>query len=233
MAALNSFDYICTRGRQTFLSFAHCCSASAVIPLLPMATFTPSIRPNHGLPRTDLRLLPPSIPLWPYRTHQLSPRAQTISILSDQLYSQTISIPALLRASSFLLYPFTTLQPNFSKHFISWIFTFLLSALLISHAFAPYNAVGTITPSYRYFLAFIPYPQLLSILSRAPHALYPSFILRTKSLSHPPTAATCDYRYLKQSTSSNGSSFNITFILPPFPYPDHLIILPLPMFTLN
>ena len=34
------------------------------------------------------------------------------------------------------------------KHFISRTFTFLLSALLIPHASAPYNAVGTITPSY-------------------------------------------------------------------------------------
>ena len=43
---------------QSFLSFAHCRAASAVVPLLPKATFTPSIQPNLSLPRT--RLLNPS-----------------------------------------------------------------------------------------------------------------------------------------------------------------------------
>ena len=43
---------------QSFLSFAHCSAASAVIPLLPKATFTPSIQPNLSLPRT--RFLNPS-----------------------------------------------------------------------------------------------------------------------------------------------------------------------------
>ena len=50
-------------------------------------------------------------------------------------------------------------------------YTFLLSALLIPHASAPYNAVGTITPSYRY-LAFIPSPILQSTLFSAPYAQY-------------------------------------------------------------
>ena len=45
----------------------------------------------------------------------------------------------------------------------------------------------------------------LRTLFSAPQALYPLFILCTTSLSHPPSAATCDPRYLKQSTSSNGS----------------------------
>ena len=36
-----------------------------------------------------LRLLPPSTPFWPYGTHQFFPHAQTISILSDLLYSLT------------------------------------------------------------------------------------------------------------------------------------------------
>ena len=49
------------------------------------------------------------------------------------------------------------------------------------------------------------YPQTLFSAS---HALYPSFILCTPSLSHPPTAATCDPRDLKQSTSSIGEPFS-------------------------
>ena len=52
MAALNSLSYICTRALHAFRSFAHCRAASTVIPLLPNATFTPSIQPNLGLPRT-------------------------------------------------------------------------------------------------------------------------------------------------------------------------------------
>ena len=46
MAALDSFSYICTRALHAFQSFAHCRAASTVIPLLPNATFTPSIQPN-------------------------------------------------------------------------------------------------------------------------------------------------------------------------------------------
>ena len=49
MASWNSFNYICTRALHPF---AHCRAASTVIPLLPKATFTPTIQLNLGLPRT-------------------------------------------------------------------------------------------------------------------------------------------------------------------------------------
>ena len=52
MVALNSFSYICTRALHAFRSSAHCRAASTIIPLLPNATFTPSIQHNLGLPRT-------------------------------------------------------------------------------------------------------------------------------------------------------------------------------------
>ena len=52
MAAWNWFSYICTRALHSFRSYAHCRAASTVIPLLPKATFTPSIQPNLGLRRT-------------------------------------------------------------------------------------------------------------------------------------------------------------------------------------
>ena len=52
MAAWNSFSYICTRALYSFRSFTHWWAASNVIPLLPKATFTPSIQPNLGLPCT-------------------------------------------------------------------------------------------------------------------------------------------------------------------------------------
>ena len=49
----NSFSYIiCTRALHSFLSNAHYRAAFTVIPLLPKATFTPSIQPNLGLSRT-------------------------------------------------------------------------------------------------------------------------------------------------------------------------------------
>ena len=41
-----------TRALHSFLSLARRCVTSTVIPLLPKATFTPSIQPNLGLPRT-------------------------------------------------------------------------------------------------------------------------------------------------------------------------------------
>ena len=49
IAAWNSFSYICTMALHSFRSFAHWRAAS-IIPLLPKATFTPSIQPNLGLP---------------------------------------------------------------------------------------------------------------------------------------------------------------------------------------
>ena len=48
----------------------------------------------------------------------------------------------------------------------------------LTHASAPYNAVSTITHSYRHFLAFISNRLLLNKLFSAPQALYPSFIPR-------------------------------------------------------
>ena len=52
MAGWNSFSYICTSALYSFRSFSHWRASSAVIPLLPQATFTPSIQPTLGLPRT-------------------------------------------------------------------------------------------------------------------------------------------------------------------------------------
>ena len=126
-------------------------TASTVIPLLPKATFTP---PS------------PSTPFWPYDYHPFFPHDQTISIFSNLIYSLTQCqfqpSYAPLHSS---LYPFVTLQPNYIlKHFISRTFTFIFSAHLIPHAPAPYNAGGTITPSYRQFVAFIHGPQLFSTL---------------------------------------------------------------------
>ena len=61
----------------------------------------------------------------------------------------------------------------------------------------------------------------------------PLIHLCTASLSHPPSAATCNPRYLKQYTSSNSLLFSITCIQPPLAYLEHLITLLLQTFTLN
>ena len=52
MLAWNSFSYICTRALHFFRSFAHWRAASTAIPQLPKASFTSSMQPNLGLPRT-------------------------------------------------------------------------------------------------------------------------------------------------------------------------------------
>ena len=97
-----------------------------------------------------LHLLPPSTPFWPYGTHPFFPHDQNISILSDLLYSLTP-----FYSSSAHLFTFNSIHSWHSNQTSQTLhLTFLLSALLIPHASAPYKAVGTITPSYRHFLAF-------------------------------------------------------------------------------
>ena len=89
MAVWNSLSYICSRALHSFLSFAHCRAASTVIALLPKATFTPSIQPNLGLPRTHHPLTSAINTLLAIRYSSILPRTQTISILSDPLFSLT------------------------------------------------------------------------------------------------------------------------------------------------
>ena len=115
------------------------------------------------------------------------------------------------------------------KHFISRIFTFLLSAHLIPHVSALYNTFGTITTSHRhFFLCIYPNPLMRSTLFSIPHALYKPFILCTTYISHPPSAPTYDRRYLNWSHHVSHA-----FIRPLFPYLEHLITLLLPTFNLN
>ena len=167
MGAWNSFSYICTRTLHFFRSFAHWRAASTVIPLLPKATFTPSIQPNLGLPRTRPSLTSEINTVLAIRYSSiLSTCPNHLYTLWSTLLGNSLSIPALLSPTylSFLTLFIRDTPTKLLKHFISRTFTFLLSALLIPHAYAPYNAVGTITPSYRQFLAFIPNPLLLRTL---------------------------------------------------------------------
>ena len=111
MAAWNSFSYLWTRDLHAFLSFARCRAASTVIPLLPKPTSTPSIQPNLAVPRTRSPLPSAINTLLAIRYSPFFPRAQTISILSDLIYSLTHFLFKLFDAPLHSnLYPFVTLQ---------------------------------------------------------------------------------------------------------------------------
>ena len=65
----------------------------------------------------------------------------------------TRQLPLYTSSHTHLLIPNSILRDSptkLLKHFISRTFSFLLPALHIPHASAPYNAVGRITPSYRH-----------------------------------------------------------------------------------
>ena len=101
-----------------------------------------------------------------YFHHQRLLAIQFSSILStcpnhlNTLWSAllVLSIPVLLHTSLFVTVSICDTPTKCLKHFISRTFTVFLSALLIPHTVhtsALYNAIGTITPSYRHFFTFI------------------------------------------------------------------------------
>ena len=133
------------------------------------ATFTPSIQYNIGLLLTCRIHLPPlSTPFLPYRiyinSHHMSRPSQYSLIHSTcQLHFYSSS----LRTSSSLI---LSIRDTPTKH-PSQEYSFVLSSLLIPYASAPYNAVGTITLSFRHFFAFNHNPYYLVHFS-ALHTLY-------------------------------------------------------------
>ena len=102
MATWISIIYMCTKTLHSFLSFAHYRAASTVIPLLPKATFTPSIQPNLGLPRTRPSLTSAVDTLLAKRFSSiLCTCTNHLNILWSTL-ANSLPIPAHLRTSSFL-----------------------------------------------------------------------------------------------------------------------------------
>ena len=96
-------------------------------------------------------------------------------------------------------------------------------------------------PAYELRLSTPSYPLLLSspqdgqrrithYSTRNPQAL---FILFNTSVSHPPSAATSDLNYLKQSTFTNSSPLSLRAICPAFICLEHLITLLLPTIIRN
>ena len=150
-------SYICTEALHSFLSFGHCRAAYTVILLLPKATFTPSIQPMFGLPRTRPPLTSAINTLLAIRYSSiLSTCPNHLNTLWSALLANYFSIPALIRTSTFPTLSIRDTHTKLLKHFISRIFTLILSAFLIPHASGPNYADGTITPSYRQFFVFIP-----------------------------------------------------------------------------
>ena len=147
MAEWDSFSYICPRALHSFRSFMHWRAVYTVILLLPKATFTPSIQPNLGLlcTRPPLTSGINTLLAIPYSSI-LSTCPNLLDTLWSALLASSLSIPALIRISSFSTTAIRDTPTKHLKHFISRTFTFLLSALLIPHAFAPSNANGTINP---------------------------------------------------------------------------------------
>ena len=98
-------NYICSRALPSFLSFAHCRAASTVTPLLPTATFTPSIQPNLGPPRIHTLL---TSAVNNHFSHMLiqslyvSGSRGTISFLLSTRLADSLSISALLCSFWFL-----------------------------------------------------------------------------------------------------------------------------------
>ena len=104
----HSVTYVCTRtlhSFQSFQSFVHCRTSSTVIPLLLKATFTPSIQPNLGLPRTRPQLTEVGYEV--DLSSHLLPSGRTELIHSFHMPTTSHSLISL--------YTFVTLQPNFSN----------------------------------------------------------------------------------------------------------------------
>ena len=153
--------------------------------------------------------------------HSHSFRHQHLSSHSVLSHSLDVSKPSLYslihstrqhpayssqHTSSFLTLSIRDTPTKFLKHFISRIFTFVLSALLIRLCSAPrrwYNNYSFIQTRFRI------YPQS-AIAQHTFHQsprFYASFITCTTDLSHPPSSVTCHPMHLKQYTSFNCSPF--------------------------
>ena len=170
----------------------------------PRTIFTPSIQPNLCLPSTrpPLSSTINTLLAIPYTLHV---RAQTISILSDPLCSSTPFLYQLSYAPPHSqLYIFVTFQPNFSntssqEHSLSFCST----------SRTPMPLLRT-TPLVQLLIHIDTSSHLSPILYRSAHfpALPKLYTPHSFCVPHPFRNHTCDPRYFKQSTSSNGSPFN-------------------------
>ena len=139
--------------------------------------------------------LPPSTPNNPYSAQQVCPRVQTTSTLSDPLYTLTFfSIPALPQTTSCLTLSIRFTHTILFKHLILRTFTLLVSGTFHTPVSVPCSALVQLLPHKD---TFIPNPPFLDTDFSTPHELCFSFILCITSISHPPSATTCDIQILK------------------------------------
>ena len=134
--------------------FRHCRAASTVNPQLTKATYTPSMQPNLGLPRTRPPLTSAINTLLTIRySSTISTYPNQLITFWSALLANCLSIPALLWSYSFLTLSIRDTPTNLLKHLITRTLTFLLSALLIKHA----SAVYTIVYSYHNHACYFGY----------------------------------------------------------------------------
>ena len=117
----------------------------AAFSLLPKAIFTPSIQLNLGLP-----LQYPS-------SHTVHIHSLQLSLLRQLPFYCCSSTHHFIASS---IHSGHSHQISQTLHLRNIQFYFFLSTSY-AHACAPYIAVGTITPSYKHFFAFIFNPLLL------------------------------------------------------------------------
>ena len=184
-----SLTYI--KAPRLFLSFPPCHAAFIVVPLLHKATFKSSHYPPN------LTSVYP-LPVFTNVSHR-QPNIHHVHIHSLHVYKllkqsvihfacQSLLIPAHSCTASFLALSIRVTPIKLLRQFLLWNRT----NLSLSHTtfrFPIQSRGKNYTLVQIHFLAFIIKPLRLSTVFRAPHALQPSFILCTKSLSQPPSVA--------------------------------------------
>ena len=147
---------------QSFLSFAHAAKPRST-------SYPPSSYFRHQHPSGHTVLV--------HSFHMPKPSQYSLSTL----LANSLSIPALLRTSSFITLSIHNTPTKLLKHFIARTFTFLLSALLIPHASAHTTLLVQLLLQMDIF-GLYPQSSILSTLFSAPQALYPSFLVCTTFL---------------------------------------------------
>ena len=85
-----------------------------------------------------------------------SPCIQTILTHCALLDQLTHVKPVILRTSSFLTWSTCVTPHILLRHLVSITFNLFFSVTAILHVSAPYDAIGTVTPSYNLFYIYIP-----------------------------------------------------------------------------
>ena len=132
----------------------------------------------------------------------LSARTNHLNTLFDPFHGPYQFLVHLFYLFYSLLYPFVPFLPyipNTSSEAHSLYFSLLTSYLSLLCCTQCWHNQS----SYRHFYTFSPNSLWLSKLFNTSHDLYPSLILCTTFISHPPSADICDTNYIKLSSSKS------------------------------